>query len=390
MATFFFSKVGRGEANSDKLILTLAYQLMLAIPGLGQHICESIERDPTIFSQNLSSQMNTLILQPLAKLELMQNYSDPGQASLIVIDGLDECEGREKQAYILSTLSNSILHLRYPLLFFIASRQECDIKDAFNSQPLSALSRRFALDVDYRADDDIQTYLSHKFGEIIKTHPMAPYIPNDWPSTSAVNHIIQKSSGQFVYAATVVRFVQDLRGSPTDRLKIILALKPAGKHTPFAELDILYSCIFDSVDQSYISNIHDILAYIFFLKNPFVFSSLARYKPKWRHSAPDSMEKFWGYEDGFLQILLVDLQSLIYLPAPEDKEADLRLLHASLEDYLLDASRSHKFHLDRSKALASLARRCFQIIEDYNVQDSTVVCQASQNICTLMNFLSDR
>jgi len=372
-ASFFFSRGGRGEIQSDRLISTLAYQLALTIPGFKRHICSSIETDPTIFSRNLESQMVALIVHPLEKLSSSSEISIIKQPAVLIIDGLDECEGRDKQTYILSILSTHLSKIQYPLLCMVASRPECEIKNAFYQCSLSEITHLFALDVDYRADDDIKLYLVQKFQEIKSTHRIARYIPVDWPKKSFVHHILRSSSGQFVYAATVIKFIQECRGNPVDRLDIVLNAKPAKQHTPFAELDALYTCILDSVDSSHIPHIHNILAYIFFLKNPFMVAFFTRSRSRfpWRHTAPGSLEEFWGYDQGYLYELLADVQALIRLPEP-DEEGDVRILHGSLEDYLLDKSRSLNYYLDRTEAFARLAGRCLENILKYTSKNTVI------------------
>ncbi|KAJ7019545.1 hypothetical protein C8F04DRAFT_975516, partial [Mycena alexandri] len=61
-----------------------------------------------------------------------------------------------------------------------------------------------------------------------------------WPSAEVLFNLVQKSSGYFVYASTIIKFVDDLYFRPTERLAIIQDLKPTQDDAPFEVLDKLY------------------------------------------------------------------------------------------------------------------------------------------------------
>ena len=61
--------------------------------------------------------------------------------------------------------------------------------------------------------------------------------------------LVCQSSGQFIYAATVVRFLESNRHQPTAGLKMVLGISPSGNANPCAELDPLYNHILSSVDN---------------------------------------------------------------------------------------------------------------------------------------------
>jgi len=87
-ADFFFFRTDNSLNNTERLMATLAYQIMLAIPELRHTISEATLRDPFIFSSSLESQLQNLIIHPIANAlppEITPN------ARLIILDGLDEC-----------------------------------------------------------------------------------------------------------------------------------------------------------------------------------------------------------------------------------------------------------------------------------------------------------
>jgi len=56
------------------------------------------------------------------------------------------------------------------------------------------------------------------FADIKRTHVWKIFIPNDSPSRDDDNKLVWKSSGQFIYAATIIRFISSSESdSPVDR-----------------------------------------------------------------------------------------------------------------------------------------------------------------------------
>jgi len=73
--------------------------------------------------------------------------------------------------------------------------------------------------------------------DIPETHIFKASMPPSWPSQGELNQLKYKSSEQFIYVATVVRYV---RHRPQQRLDAILGLRPPFKDLLFSELDALY------------------------------------------------------------------------------------------------------------------------------------------------------
>ena len=339
-ASFFFSRTAADRNDASLLIPTLTYQLTLSIPDMLKFVGEALTHDPLIFSRSLQAQVDTLILGPLSKV------ASNSRPIFIIIDGLDECSGGKIQRYILSVLTSAVRHSGISLFFFITSRPEQDIRQTFNAEPLNSLTRRLVLDNNYKPDEDIKIFLQSKFDDIKKYHPSNHFLSASWPSSSDVETLVQKSSGQFIYPSTVMKFVESPRHQPTERLNMILGLQPTGTSMPFAELDALYIHIFSAV-----SDIEAVIK---------VFEILLLFQPLSGRPI-DEVEKFLCLIPGELQITLSDLHSIIAVPLPQGNDnviRYLRLFHASLGDFLLDKARSGRLFIDVQDAHAHFARYC--------------------------------
>ena len=346
-AAFFFSRNAAGRDNKTSLVATLVYQLVKSIPEIRDHVLKIVEQDPALFSCSIQAQIQALIIKPLNAVANDETLSTSllSRPRLIILDGLDECRTTSAQTHILNALSAAAKRIRIPLWFLIASRPEQNIRQAFNDQnSLESLSFSIALDDTYQPDDDIRAFLQSTFDEIKQNHPSKAHLPMSWPSSEDIGRLVKKSSGQFIYASTVVKFVNSHRHWPPDRLKIIFGQSNSGQETPFAELDNLYHLILTSVAD--IGKLQDFL--MFLVLQP--FSQLS----PWLTQTTTLIEKFLFYRPGEIDIMLTDLHSIIYVPPPEDEFRELQFFHASFSDFLLDRSRSMDLFLDQGAAYAKL------------------------------------
>jgi len=259
---------------------------------------------------------------------------------LVIIDGLDECGEPKDQQYLLEVLSTMAKRLSYPLLFLVASRPEQIIRDTFNRDPLRGVTTRLALDDAYEPDSDIRRFLRSKFDKIRQSHPAGGDLPNPWPSIEELKRLVEKSSGQFIYASTVIKFVDSPHHLPQDRLDIVFGIAPPELATPFAELDALYDQIFSSV--IYIEDALKILRILL------LFTNLP---PR-----PSLLDRLLSYKPGTTRMRLSDLHSVLRVPAAEEEDGEIKILHASLSDFLLDPYRSGDYFIDMEVGFDTITR----------------------------------
>ncbi|KDR67130.1 hypothetical protein GALMADRAFT_22031, partial [Galerina marginata CBS 339.88] len=202
VASYFFSRSDPMRNHARSLIATIAYQASIRFPDIRDHLIRIIDMDPFIFTRSLDAQIMALIVEPL------RDCIDASAAAprIVIIDGLDECDDRSSQVKILTAISTTLRLHRLPLIFLIASRPEHDIRHSFDVGYLKEITTSIALNDDYLPSDDIRLFLQDKFTEIKDTHPFKAHIPPTWPSLKVLESLVDKSSGQFVYASTVVKF----------------------------------------------------------------------------------------------------------------------------------------------------------------------------------------
>jgi hypothetical protein len=344
LASFFFSRSDPSRNLAKYLIPTIAYQVATNLPSARARIAAALERDPLVVEQSLEAQIVALLVGPL------QNFVDDGYFNsspcqrLIIIDGLDECTNPAMQCSILNNISLLFRRHHVPILFLVASRPESHISQVFNSKPLVDLLVRLPLDVDYRSANDVRLFLQDKFNDIKETHPLKAFIDPSWPCERRIRALVNKSSGHFLYAATVARYVSSVRHNPTERLEIIFGIQPPqhSSDMPFAEIDSLYKHIFSAVE-----NVEKVLKILALILDPM------------SKMTPEQVASFLGLKPGKLEVLLGNLSSIISITPCQP----MYPLHGSLRDFLLDPLRSGTFYHDMPVINSHFAHLCFEHIK---------------------------
>ncbi|KAK7033725.1 hypothetical protein R3P38DRAFT_3498150 [Favolaschia claudopus] len=194
----FFLKRGHPSCgNAQKLFPTLAYQLATVCPQFKAALAPRVANDPALVGKSLSIQLQTLILEP---------YRDaaPHHHFVMVIDGLDECDGEDLQQEIMCCVMDA--H-SVGLCFLVVSRPESHILTAVPPMSFDQLGIRGSF-------PDIRRYLVDEFERIRTTHEAMLKVIHPWPGYDLINTLVEKSSGHFIYAATIIRFIEDRDRNP--------------------------------------------------------------------------------------------------------------------------------------------------------------------------------
>ena len=258
-AALFFFRSSSERSTSVRLVATLAYEITLFVPGAKEFITKAIMDDPAIFKKDINSQLLHLTIRPLA---LAAREWNSMQQLLIIIDGLDECTDEIEQSDILSAISNALATSDLPIRFFITSRPESHIRTRFERTDLQSATVHFVLDIDETATQDIATYLTTGVSRIRQEHCIRE---TTWSPEDAVQSLAERASGQFVYASTIIKFLDERHSQPQERLVVVMGTLLRGTFWPFAEIDFLYTQILDAVPVSEVETILLCLGAIIFL-----------------------------------------------------------------------------------------------------------------------------
>ena len=342
-ASFFFARTVASQNSAKHLFPTIAVQIALSAPEKRERLDSILRNDPWINERALGS------VDLVASLFQQGSVLLPSSQFLVVIDGLDECQRRDDQCRILAQISHMINTHRLPLRFLIVSRPEAHICEAFEEPGLENITKSLSLYGDFQARDDVSMYLRSEFSRIYesrKHRDVMEFVPRPWPSKDVIATLVDKSGGYFIYASTVIKFIDEESFSPTDRLDEVLnGSNSAVAHSdsaPFAELDKLYIQILSSYPTSKLPTLKRILGYVEFAASDWegeVFRTIAE------------VEALLNIPHGQVKLSLRGLRSLVSLEEWEGGIVDIHLNHASFGDFLHDKERSGDYYLDFEKWL---------------------------------------
>ncbi|TEB20941.1 hypothetical protein FA13DRAFT_1800533 [Coprinellus micaceus] len=175
---------------------------------------------------------------------------------VVLVNGVDECAADENWEYrtkhehqelkeanyreVLSSLVKLTNDPSFPFRIIIASRPEHAIQGYFSSLPSDASTQVF-LDDMYSPEDDVALYAQAMLTKIGRDYGLR----GEWynrigPGKDDPCYLAQQSSGQFIYIATIIRYIQDQSGAPHKQLEHVLNCRPRNRSNPFTALDALY------------------------------------------------------------------------------------------------------------------------------------------------------
>ena len=352
--SFFFFRTDAQRNGTDNFMATITYQLCVAYPTMRPYVEQAIDKEPLIFERSPKKQLRTLILQPAMKAVAHGALAEE-ESKVLLVDGLDECGKSQQQEELVNVLSELAKKFPAKLTILIASRPERHLRAVFEEEPVQSACSVVTLDRDFEPDVDIRKFLVDKFNEILRKHPLRAQLRKlivKWPTPEAIDDLVSRASGQFIYASTVIKFISSVRANPVERLEVVLGKRDPGNLEPFEQLDALYAAILRSVPGDDIAEILDMLALLS------VISSC------WWHGAsavplrPELVEKLMCLPSGYIGILLVDLESVVKLP--DDSDTAVRFYHKSFSEYFFDARRALGFSRSSEKVYGRLMTACIQ------------------------------
>jgi len=359
-ASFFCSRDYLDRRELKNIFPTLAYQLACHYPHFRSHIIRIIKKDPTLAHTSLISQLENLLVNPLSEAKV---------SCVIVIDALDECIDDQPASAILSVLGQFVSQLSL-VKFFITGRPEPRIRTGFRLPLLRPLTQVFLLHEvkPSTVSNDIQLYLTQMLTEIAKQRSDLE-LPNPWPHDDEIVALTKKSSGMFIFASTLVRFIESGYHDPNECLQLVLSEASGTIHEGRTGIDSLYSQIllhaFSGVDESEVfTSMRHVLGAIVLAFNPLSRKDLATIL-----NVPTTL----------ILTTLRHLHSVILVPADETEE--IRIFHKSFPDFLQDVDQctNPRFHIDPETHHTGMTISCLELVKGLKI-----------NPCSLPPFTMNR
>jgi hypothetical protein len=409
-AVFFISAGDTSRNTASAIVPTIAYQLGSKHFMFRCFVAAAVERDPLIFSRSLETQLNALVVRPFDSLRESRPCDISTFPYVILIDGIDECQdelittanlrnvntvancrAEDRQTELLTAIKNTLLKHDLPFRIFISSRPELPIRSALDAYgSLHGLAYHIQLSDQYDATEDMRRYLRRRFDDIgLRINQ------RDWFTEGDVDTLVRAGSGQFVYVATVFKYVSERRASPAHRLKAVLDWAPGQEARPFQALDVLYTTILTKAKEAYEAvDTHGGRDFLLLLQIHRLNIKISdNYECLFNASRSDTnsdesdvVSALLNLESKALETLTLDLHSLVYL---RDKPGFSRLgpYHKSLYDFMDEESRAKALFVPVVPICTHITKCCMQRIIEFPELDFHTLSKCSHIQCSANSII---
>ncbi|KAF9527150.1 hypothetical protein CPB83DRAFT_856836 [Crepidotus variabilis] len=369
-ASFFFLRSDRRRNTTKDVVTTLVFQIAHSIPIIRSFLSKALTGNLDILHRSLATQFDVLLIKPFTQLVASLKTANLLSPMIIIIDGLDECEDRNARSSLLQVIGAASRSLPHFIKFLIVSRPEVDIDSQFQQiNPQFCLKRELLADL--QAYEDVRRYLEDEFTRIRHTHPLRSTLNEHWVSDRVIELLVENSSGFWIYATTVTKYVDYAADNPMRALQVVLGLRSSSRR-PLDQLDALYRGILTAsrVDAQVL---HDILYVVA------GYNDLGMSHWQGLNSVPPTdlmVEDVLSLEAHDVELALVDIRSLIafnqvakrgHWVATDDNGRGPNMVifhHKSFTDFLFDDHRSREFHVDIKVACTMIAKGCLKALSN--------------------------
>ncbi|KAF9258531.1 hypothetical protein L218DRAFT_842876, partial [Marasmius fiardii PR-910] len=199
---------------------------------------------------------------------------------------------------------------------------EPPVYDRFNQDDLTPFIKSISLNGDWNANRDIRITLDAEFQKIASSQRCSHMIfPKPWPARSELEMLVDKASGQYIYAITITRFVGLKNADSREQLKVILGLPSntlsSNSTSPYSDLDVLYQHILMSATGDR-AKLLSVMSSILLLRQV-------------ESATPCIIEHLLDLGQGELNIILQQMHSPLDIQGPEE---EIVIYHTSFIDFL--------------------------------------------------------
>ncbi|KAJ3553474.1 hypothetical protein NP233_g12635 [Leucocoprinus birnbaumii] len=328
-AAIFLSKA---PASHDpyRLFISIAQQLAQKNGVYAERMAEQLLNDNRSLAElDLPTQFKKLFEDPFKASGAFD------QTPIIIVDGLDECDGEEEQSVILRLIGRSISSAQpLPLVWVICSRPEPHIRQKIWEE--FPTSRRWQKGIPMD-EHDIRLFMSTSLNTLRLEYPNT-FSPGEiWPAPSALDRMIVAAAGLFIYASTLIKFIGDISlANPPAQLEIVLefiaqaAMMGPLNENPLQALDVLYTQVLSRIHHSVLPNTLKVLGLV----------------SSYPHLPASSLANLLHLSQAQFYAALHKLYAVVSVPQRDRASLDhLQFYHSSFSDFLRDASRSKDYVL---------------------------------------------
>jgi hypothetical protein len=364
LASFFASRNSAERRDPYRILHTFAHQLALTSDHIRPHVLSAMRAPQDIMQELMLEQIKQLLAGPIEKAQLR------GRTIVFAIDALDECqksasgvEGGPLIELLAQVLQNQ------PVKLLITSRQEDSITSMFRSLPHVPL--RLHEIASATVEEDVRRIFEAGFADIRQKRARDLGM-DPWPTRSQLDTLVHLTGPLFIYAATVLKFIDGSRSLPKRRLNQILergSAISADSSTPFLKIDTLYADVLKSAteevpgyaDTELCRRVGNLLRTVVLLEEPVSICSLAHLM------GILEFDDILQMENDVRSLGSVLLFSESSGPNPERFSETVSTFHPSFRDFLGDPRRCSDEHflVRPAEHQHELLHHCLQLLNKH-------------------------
>jgi hypothetical protein len=352
VASFFISRHDEVRRDPGNIVRSLAYDLAAHDWSRAQAIWNELNSIPHLLSLTIPEQVTRLLSRPFG-LEHIEEFP-----IIIIIDALDESTESDsdhaRENHLIPLLVSAFK--RQSVKIFVASRNEQYILNYMAGMEHGTL--RLHHMEKSEASKDVRSFFETKFRQLVQSRNLR----YDWPSSSDLDVLIERTGHLFVYAATIMAFVSDAHEDPEQQLQSILDDKNESMEEDdgvFDQLDKLYTQIIlaavmrkGALNTRRRDRVRMFIGTVIILQSPLPFPSI--------------VDLMMTHDKKYSkQALRTDLEALSsVIPAPQTDVDPVQIYHPSFPDFIQNPNRcrDHGLHVSSSEASQSAAIACLRLV----------------------------
>ncbi|KAG9118646.1 hypothetical protein FRC07_006737, partial [Ceratobasidium sp. 392] len=263
-ASFFCSRQLPECRDVNRIVPSISYQLSLFSLPFRHALSGVLEQHKDVHNQPLQYQFEQLVAVPLRKVA----HTFAADVT-IVVDALDECEDKDGVDRVLGLLLWHAPGLG--VKFFVTSRPEPKILDQMPSREDRGRRSELRLHELDRTivQQDITTYLRDG-------------LRRAGVSDAQITELAQRSGVLFIYAATVMRYIEyDNFSRSSQRLKIVFGTSSPSPNGSDKDVDNLYTAILQAafnegaLEESEKAEMREMLCHVVCAQEPLSVGTMA-------------------------------------------------------------------------------------------------------------------
>ncbi|KAI9059856.1 WD40 repeat-like protein, partial [Trametes sanguinea] len=368
-SSFFCARDG-DRSDVQCIVQNIASDLAHYCPEFREALLAAVRENPHIRTASVSQQVKVLLAEPI---QAANAKGASWKRRVIVVDALDECKDETAESTFLQALSLCIKELA-PLMFIITSRPVPNITRGFRF--LEEMRRRTQeLPLDEVPSEltarDITAFLRKRFEDIGRRFASAG--PN-WVAEEEIERVSQLAERLFIYAATVVSFVEAKNvAHPRQQLDVLLrsthgrSMK-AHSEAPDAALDALYGLYEQVLRSAFGEPSIPLQARLRRVLGTIVLAE--------ERLSPMGLSSLLGEDLGIVMDIINELRAVLSFSSERGTHSSIRIIHLSFADFLVDPNhcKSPQFLVTPVIQHTFIALQCLELMQQALKHDICEVC----------------